>query len=301
MSTSNPIETQVSPILALNQPISDRYRAQADDKSPESDVAYFYFLRQKPLAQRIEITRSLNRMAKRTAIAAVLKAHPTASISAHRLLSARILLGEKYGGHFIPGGDLMSWEQQDSIALTQQLHRLFEALNIPYYLGGGLAAAVWGEPRVTQDADLVLSFNPEQRIVQIQAVIAELEKSGFYCPPGAIEEVLQGVGKTISVTHTETVDNADLIAMADEPFEHSQMQRRVLIETLGNPFWVCSAEDIVLQKLVWSRRSRSEKQWRQVLGVLKAQTDLDFDYLERWAIELDLGDRLREAYEAAGV
>jgi hypothetical protein len=56
---------------------------------------------------------------------------------------------------------------------------VFESLSIPYYLGGGLAAAMWGEPRVTQDANLVLRFNPERRTAQIQSVISELEKSGF--------------------------------------------------------------------------------------------------------------------------
>lgn len=300
MSTLNPSQIQ-PPRTELNKTISNRYRAQAEDKTPEADVAYFYFLRQKSLSQRIEMTRSLNRMAKRTAIATVQRSHPDVSCTAQRLLVAKILLAEKYGGHFILGGNWMTWEQQDSIGLTQQLHPLFESLKIPYYLGGGLAAAIWGEPRVTQDADLILSFSPDGRGRQIEALISELEQLGFYCPPGAIEEVRQGVGKTISVTHTQTVDNADLIAMPNEPFEHSQMQRRVLIETLGSPFWTCTAEDIVLQKLVWSRNSRSEKQWRQVLGVLKAQTNLDFDYLERWAIELNLITRLREAYEEAGV
>jgi len=73
----------------------------------------------------------------------------------------------------------MTWEQQDSITLTQQLHRTLESLQIPYYLGGGLAAAIWGEPRVTQDADLILSFSPEDRDRQIIVLIAELEHIGF--------------------------------------------------------------------------------------------------------------------------
>ncbi len=277
------------------------YQPQSEDKTPESDAAYFFFLRQKPVEDRIAMIGSLNRMAKRTAIAAIQQSHINAPMSAQMQLVARILLDEKYGGHFVVTGDFMTWEQQDSITLTQQLHRTLESLQIPYYLGGGLAAAIWGEPRVTQDADIILSFSPEDRDRQITFLIAELEHIGFYCPPGAVEEVRLGVGKTISVTQMQTVDNADLVAMPDEPFEHSQMQRRVLITALGNPFWTCTAEDIVLQKLVWSRNSRSEKQWRQILGVLKVQQTLDFAYLEQWATTLNVIERLRQAYEAAGL
>lgn len=108
MSALNPSQFQPTSGTGLNKVISKRYRSQAEDKTPEADVAYFYFLRQKSLAQRIEMIRSLNRMAKRTAIAAVQRAHPAASVTAHRLLIAKILLAEKYGGHFIPRANARS-------------------------------------------------------------------------------------------------------------------------------------------------------------------------------------------------
>lgn len=53
--------------------------------------------------------------------------------------------------------------------------------------------------------------------------------------------------------------------------------------------WIASAEDIILQKLAWRRNSDLEKQWRDVLGVLKLQGErLDFGYLEQWAQTLNL-------------
>jgi hypothetical protein len=90
--------------------------------------------------------------------------------------------------------------------------------------------------------------------------------------------------------------------MPDEPFERSQMSRRRLIEDLGDPFWVCTAEDIILQKLLWSRRSRSEKQWRQILGVLKAQAAVpNYEYLGDWADRLNQAERLTQAFLEAGL
>jgi hypothetical protein len=274
------------------------YRPQADDTSVEADAAYYFFLRRKTLTERIKMTQNLNRMAKQLAIASVQRQYPTDSVQAIQLRASHRILAEKYTPAFMPGGTLVEWQQQDALTLTQRLHQQLEQLGIAYYLGRGLAAAIWGEPRVTQDADIILQVQPEQ----LDGLISTLEAEGFYCPPAGVAEVRLGVGRTISITHTQTLNNADLIAMSDEPFEHSQMHRRMLIEDLGAPFWVCTAEDIILQKLLWSRRSRSEKQWRQVLGVLKAQAEvLDYNYLADWAEQLDQSERLTQAFLEAGI
>ena len=277
------------------------YQSQAVDRHVDGDRAYFQALRLKPMAERLQRLRQLMRMSRQLAIVAVTRQHAQVSATGVRILAAKALLQEKYTGAFVPEGQLMTWQDQDSLSLTQQLHSVLESLEIPYYLGGGLAAAVWGEPRVTTDADIVLSLAANHRLT-IEGLIRRLESLRFYCPPAAVEEVIAGVGKTISVTHMETTNNADLIIPNPEPFEASQMERRVLLSDLGQPFWVCTAEDIVLQKLVWSRRSRSEKQWRQILGVLKAQSSsLDFEYLDDWAGTLKVSDRLQQAYEATGL
>lgn len=277
------------------------YQSQAVDRHVDGDRAYFQVLRQQPMGERLQQLRQLMQMSRQLAIVAVTRQHAQVSTTGLRILAAKALLQEKYTSAFVPEGQLMTWQDQDSLSLTQQLHSVLESLEIPYYLGGGLAAAVWGEPRVTTDADIVLSLAANHRPA-IEGLIRRLESLRFYCPPAAVEEVIAGVGKTISVTHMETTNNADLIIPNPEPFEASQMERRVLLSDLGQPFWVCTAEDIVLQKLVWSRRSRSEKQWRQILGVLKAQSSsLDFEYLDNWAGPLKVSDRLQQAYEAMGL
>jgi hypothetical protein len=40
----------------------------------------------------------------------------------------------------------------------------------------------------------------------------------------------------------------------------------------------------------------SDRQWRDILGVLKTQAGtIDLDYLRQWAIELKVGDLLKRA------
>jgi hypothetical protein len=66
-------------------------------------------------------------------------------------------------------------------------------------------------------------------------------------------------------------------------------------------FWVCTPEDLILAKLLWGRHSQSEKQWRDVLGVMKVQGEtLDFSYLLHWAEQLGLLEKLGRAMMQAG-
>jgi hypothetical protein len=86
------------------------------------------------------------------------------------------------------------------------------------------------------------------------------------------------------------------------------MERRQLYIPVNRPaseaIYLCSPEDTVLQKLVWYRmtKNESQRQWRDVLGVLKIQGDrLDFDYLQKWSEELSLSDLLETAYTESGI
>lgn len=63
---------------------------------------------------------------------------------------------------------------------------------------------------------------------------------------------------------------------------------------------VASAEDILLAKLEWFRLGGevSERQWRDVLGILKVQGDsLDYRYLFNLGEELEIKDLLDKAIQ----
>ena len=66
--------------------------------------------------------------------------------------------------------------------------------------------------------------------------------------------------------------------------------------------YVTSPEDAILAKLEWYRMGNeiSERQWRDVLGVLKMKSgEIDRAYLRRWAKELQVSDLLERALSEA--
>ncbi|MDA0269334.1 MAG: hypothetical protein O3A14_20845 [Cyanobacteria bacterium] len=118
-----------------------------------------------------------------------------------------------------------------------------------------------------------------------------------------VEDALAGRLATLPAIHTETLAKADLTLSGGDEFEIAKFARRRL-ETLEQQgqLYLITPEDLVLSKLRWRQRSQSEKQWRDVLGVLKVQsTRLDLDYLQEWAVQLKLAPDLAKVLAAAGI
>jgi hypothetical protein len=296
--TIEPQPKQTLPVLAASRG-RPGYRPQASDTSIDADIYLFGRLRQQSLKQRVEMFAAHDRGVKKLCLAGVKMRHREATLEEIRLHFARAVLGEKFPPSFQPtGGDETIWIQ-DSIALAGELHSFLESVKIPYYVSGGVASSIHGEPRSTRDLDLVISVQADQ----IDLLVTTLEAALYYCPAGAVEDLKLGRERMLNITHTETIANADLYVTDNTPFAMSQMTRRQLVDVEGMPaFWVISPEDLVLQKLLWRRGSQSEKQWRDVLGIVKLQAEnLDYGYLTEWAERLELVDALIMAFTEAGV
>ncbi|MBW4567240.1 MAG: hypothetical protein KME31_04255 [Tolypothrix carrinoi HA7290-LM1] len=279
--------------------VHPNYRPQAADTNIEADIYLFERLRQLSLKQRVEMFVQSDRSVKKLCLAGIKWRQKDALIEEIRLRFARAVLGDKFPCGFQPTGtDEIMWIQ-DSISLAGELHQLFESINIPYFVSGGVASSIHGEARSTRDLDLVISV----RLSQIDLLVTTLETGGYYCPAGAVEDLKLGRERMLNITHTETIANADLYLMDNSPFAVSLLSRRRLLDVEGMPqFWVASPEDTILQKLRCLRGSQSEKQWRDVLGILKLQeTGLDYGYLTEWAEYLSLFDALSQALTEAGI
>jgi hypothetical protein len=84
----------------------------------------------------------------------------------------------------------------------------------------------------------------------------------------------------------------DLVFLKDRPFSRMEFGRRQPVDLpFGRQVAIVTAEDSILSKLEWARRSgESERQLRDAAGVVELNGSLDVDYIERWAMELGVLD-----------
>ncbi len=272
------------------------YQPQADDTSLEADLLDFYLLRQRTPTDRLSMAASLMQSARRFSLSCLSRQFDHLSPQAFARKLAEAWLQEDCPPNYIPTGSAMTWIQ-DSTELAAQLHSIFTAVDVPYYVTGGVAAITYGEPRTTRDLDMVIAV-PRDALTPL---VAALEAAGFYVP--GVEDAATGRMRTLQVTQIATISRADLMLADDNEYERLKFQRRRLIPLpTDTEVYLASPEDIVVNKLRWGRQSQSEKQWRDVLGVLKTQQDqLDYEYMHRWAEEFDLAELLEQATLAAGV
>ena len=189
--------------------------------------------------------------------------------------------------------------EPEGITVTLLVTDALEALGVPYLIGGSLASALYGVVRSTLDADLVADLRREH----VQPLVSALSQV-FYVDGEAIREAIEH-RSCFNVIHQETLFKVDVFAPGGRPFDRAEFARRgrrVLSREPERSAWFASAEDIVLAKLEWYRAGGevSERQWRDVVGVLKTQAGrLDLDYLRPAAIALGVADLLDQAVAAS--
>ena len=79
------------------------------------------------------------------------------------------------------------------------------------------------------------------------------------------------------------------------------MVQNLCIRTLEADLF--TPEDVILNKLEWYEMGGrgSERQWNDILGIMRVQTALDTTYLRHWAAELGLLELLEEAFKQAAL
>lgn len=272
------------------------YKPQAFDTSIETDLLTFYLLRQRSPQERLRMAASLTRSARRLSLACLGQQFSHLNSQQLAFKIARAWLQEYCPPDFVPIDNPSMWIQ-DSVSLAAKLHPIFEQLSIPYYITGGVAAIAYGEPRTTQDLDLVMAISPDG----IDSLVRALTGAGFYVP--GVDDVKSNRMRTLQITDMASISRADLMVSGNDEFDRQKFERRRRFSSLGvEGLYFASPEDVILNKLRWRQRSGSEKQWRDVLGVLKVQNEsLDFRYLRDWGEELGLTEELDRAFTEAGI
>jgi len=184
----------------------------------------------------------------------------------------------------------------DPETVVRDLAATLDGVGIPYMLTGSLASSFHGMPRSTRDIDLVVDPEPGQ----LESLFAKLPDESYYA------DLTMALAALAQRSQFNVVDyrsgwKIDVIIRKNRPFSRTEFGRRTAVEFGGGTLVVASAEDVLLAKLEWGKAGGgSERQLEDAAGILVGQgQDLDEDYLEKWAAELDVRDELRAAREIA--
>lgn len=165
-----------------------------------------------------------------------------------------------------------------------------DAAGVPHMVVGSFASAFHGEPRTTQDIDVVVRIGP----AELERLLAALPESEWYADAETARDA-QRRGEMFNVIDLTTGWKSDVIPLKAGAFARSEFQRRVEADVLGTRVFLATAEDTLLAKLSWAQAAGgSERQLRDVAGIVAATGDaLDRVYVERWAAELGVLDLWR--------
>jgi hypothetical protein len=178
---------------------------------------------------------------------------------------------------------------------------IFERTGIPYALVGSVASAFVGEPRNTVDVDFAVMMS----VGKIGSFV-EAASVGFSVQQDAVEEAVL-VRRIFNIVDRRNFVKVDVHVVPDRAVYRAEIERARwmrLSKTSQDAIRVATPEDLVIQKVMWFRSGgeQSDRQWRDVVGILKVRRGgLDLGYLRKWGREEEILDLLERALREADV
>ena len=184
----------------------------------------------------------------------------------------------------------------DITAFLKLVIEALEAADVEYLIGGAIAEWAWGEPRATQDLDLVINL-PIEAVSQFSK---ELEKRDMLVPAEIILDTIleDRADIPINAIHIYSGLKADLYPVRDgDELRQRAFQRRQRVD-YGPPLgriYIHSPEDLILYKLLYYGISHQPKHFRDISAILRAKKNqLDHEYLDEWIARLGLSSQWEE-------
>ncbi|MCC6696739.1 MAG: hypothetical protein IT365_14005 [Candidatus Hydrogenedentes bacterium] len=174
--------------------------------------------------------------------------------------------------------------------------RRLERAKISYMVTGSAAAMIFGEPRLTNDVDIVVLLDRESAANMVEAFpIAE-----FYCPPQeviSLEASRQQRGH-FNVIHHETGFKADLYLSGRDSLHVWGLANSIRVHIGDDTVTIAPPEYVIVRKLEYFREVGSEKHLRDIRAMLQNSREaIRHSDLEQFIAERGLGDVWQKARE----
>lgn len=143
----------------------------------------------------------------------------------------------------------------------------FQQLGLPYMITGGAAAILYGDPRLTNDVDLVLDMQPSDAGRVSEALQAE----DTYVPPVEVLEVEAGrpVNGHFNVLHGPTALRADVYIAGEDPLHAWGLAQRRTIRVNDLSVAFAPPEYVIVRKLQYAAMGGGDRHLRDIRRMLE--------------------------------
>ncbi len=164
---------------------------------------------------------------------------------------------------------------------------VFERLRIPYLVTGSVASMAYGEPRLTNDIDIVAEIRPEH----IERLLAAFPPPDYYLDEEMMREALVACGQ-FNIIHPISGLKIDVMVRGNTAFDDSRFTRKRRLRPAKDfEADFAAPEDVILKKMTFYKEGGSDKHLRDITGIMRISgTDVDRDYIASWADRLGVHD-----------
>lgn len=158
-----------------------------------------------------------------------------------------------------------------------------EKLQLQYFVTGSTATIAYGEPRFTNDIDVVIELSEDK----IGLFCNEFSVSDFYLSESAVMAAVKNRSQ-FNLIHPTSGLKVDFMVVPMTDFDRSRMSRVRELPVLEDKLVrFASPEDAILMKLRYYQMGHSDKHLRDIHGVLKIQgAKIDRCYIADWSTKL---------------
>lgn len=181
--------------------------------------------------------------------------------------------------------------------LLKRAIQLLESLEIKYLIVGSFASVAYGDPRMTQDIDIVVDL----KLDQVDTLCVAFPEDEYYVSATAARQAVREGGQ-FNVIHPASGMKIDFMIARRDAWGRSQLERRQRVLIMpGLSGYAGSPEDVILGKLWYYQEGGSEKHLRDIAGMMQVSGDqIDAAYIAQWAQRLGLSEVWQAALARLG-
>ena len=154
-----------------------------------------------------------------------------------------------------------------------------ERERVRYAVTGSVAGSAYGEPRLTNDIDIVVDI----AVADVARVASAFPISDFYFPPEevVVVEVQRAIRGHFNVIHHDSGFKADFYPKGIDALQEWALANVRRVDVDGTPLALAPPEYVIVKKLEFFREGGSHKHLDDIAAILRHQRGaLDVAFIE---------------------